>query len=73
MGPPSEAGAQTNCGKTLAAREAKARRVPKEGRISAGAVSGPPPIAIDWRAALRAAVRSNGPGATIGRCETGFN
>jgi hypothetical protein len=27
---------------------------------STGAVSGPPPIATDWRAAIRAAVRSDG-------------
>jgi hypothetical protein len=31
----------------------------------AGAVSGPPPIATDRRAAIRAAVRSNGPIAEI--------
>jgi hypothetical protein len=32
---------------------------------NAGAVSGPPPIATDWRAAIRAAVRSSGPQAAI--------
>jgi hypothetical protein len=31
----------------------------------AGAVCGPPPIATDRRAAIRAAVRSNGPIAAI--------
>jgi hypothetical protein len=33
-----------------------------------GAVSGPPPIATDWRPAIREAVRSNGPIAAASRC-----